>query len=765
MKWLNDDRIRLALSGFVVTVVLANARSANAGVVNQAPIADAGASRYAAQDPVMLDGTGSYDPDGSGPLSYSWQQVSGPLVTITDAESATPTISGFVQTDEIQECEFGLLVGDGEQSVGDTVKVFVVPDFGENEPNMLYQLNPPFDPNRPTLVGFSGLRGCWESGPWIYWSTIDWFREVNFMTAQAFDNSLYRHFGDMLIVYLCANAPEYKQPIQTFGHSSGGPPAIDIAIYLNEIYADRRYAVNRVTALDTAGYCRDWSESIQRFLASAVDGEQCWVDNYSSTLTGAYGLKMDQGFQANTLNVWFDRARVSSLWTYQQNHQLCHKWYRASLTDADMGKFNGGVVAGAYWSVVGPGKNLQLASTPGVETYKFTWYGDDQSGYMDFYDEQKHPGRLPEPVTLVGPMGVKDPKGILLSCEESENAVGYELLLGPDPYRVVDYDIISDTPAPPIEIITTFPFEETWCTIRARDQYGSTIYADPVRIDSLSLPVENISTGITYQGIQLAVDDAGSGDELVVEQGHYLETIEFKGKNLTVRSIDPDDPAVIAATIIDGNNLGSVLTFSGGEDASCVLAGFTITGGEAGNGGGICCANNSSPSLANCTVTNNAANQNGGGIYCGDSSSPSIANCSIVDNTATQNGGGVCTVSSDPTVLNCTITGNSASLVGGGMYCAGNSNSAVMNCTLSGNSASFRGGGIFCTGASATLSNCILWGDAPGEVFNLGGTLTINYSDLQGGFAGEGNIDLDPLFVDPDLADYHLSIRTLRTII
>jgi hypothetical protein len=34
-----------------------------------------------------------------------------------------------------------------------------------------------------------------------------------------------------------------------------------------------------------------------------------------------------------------------------------------------MNQFNNGVIAGAYWSVIGPGKNLQLASTPDVETY------------------------------------------------------------------------------------------------------------------------------------------------------------------------------------------------------------------------------------------------------------------------------------------------------------------------------------------------------------------------------------------------------------
>ena len=99
---------------------------------------------------------------------------------------------------------------------------------------------------------------------------------------------------------------------------------------------------------------------------------------------------------------------------------------------------------------------------------------------MDFYDESNHPGRLTEPVTLVEPVYTEDSNGIILTCQESKNAVGYQLLFGPDPYRVMDYSIISDTPAPPNDVITMLPFEETWWTIKVRDQYGSTIYADPI---------------------------------------------------------------------------------------------------------------------------------------------------------------------------------------------------------------------------------------------------------------------------------------------
>jgi len=437
---------------------------------DERPVAEAGLPRYAAQDPVVLDGTSSYDPEHSGPLSFNWQQIAGPSAVITDANKATPTISSFVQTDDIQECEFELVVSNGElTSLPDTVKVIIVPDFGQN---FVRHVNPPFDPNIPTLI-FFGPGDCvngnytWkpseESVKDRTWNKIEFHDGFMPDEKSGADWRTYYGCGDMIIVYLSSVTPDYKMPIQTVGFSTGGLPAVDTGIRLNLTYRDARYAVNRVTLEDASTYCRGsqgYSESIAAFVASSVDGEQCWLDNYVS---------YNADFYPNVLNVGFERV----------DHILAYNWYGRSFTNAELSKFNSGVVAGAYWTVKGPGKNLQLASTPGVETYKFKWYGDAYSGYMDFYDEPNHPGMLPEPVTLVGPVDVEDPNRFVLTCLESENAVGYELLFGNDPSRVMDYDIISDTHDPPNYVISTLPNGGIWWTIRVRDQYGSTIYADP----------------------------------------------------------------------------------------------------------------------------------------------------------------------------------------------------------------------------------------------------------------------------------------------
>ncbi|GAF92226.1 unnamed protein product, partial [marine sediment metagenome] len=83
-------------------------------VGNHAPVANVGLSQYTAGDPVVLDGSGSFDRDVFGEISYQWQQISGPSVDISDENTVMPSISGFTQTNEIQRCEFELTVSDGD---------------------------------------------------------------------------------------------------------------------------------------------------------------------------------------------------------------------------------------------------------------------------------------------------------------------------------------------------------------------------------------------------------------------------------------------------------------------------------------------------------------------------------------------------------------------------------------------------------------------------------------------------------------------------
>ncbi|MCK4312231.1 MAG: T9SS type A sorting domain-containing protein, partial [Candidatus Cloacimonetes bacterium] len=160
--------------------------------------------------------------------------------------------------------------------------------------------------------------------------------------------------------------------------------------------------------------------------------------------------------------------------------------------------------------------------------------------------------------------------------------------------------------------------------------------------------------------------------------------------------------------------------------------------------------------LMNTIVSNNFAGEEAGGIYCYDSN-VSLDSVLISDNHAGDGGGGgVLYHQSNLNLVNVLISGNSASS-GGGIYCS-NSNSSLENVTFSNNSAEYyNGGGIYYHDGSMNLVNCILWNDSPEEIYIYSSFVTATYSDIQGGWAGTGNIDAEPLFADPQNFDFHLT--------
>ncbi|TKJ35763.1 MAG: hypothetical protein CEE38_14245 [Planctomycetes bacterium B3_Pla] len=180
-----------------------------------------------------------------------------------------------------------------------------------------------------------------------------------------------------------------------------------------------------------------------------------------------------------------------------------------------------------------------------------------------------------------------------------------------------------------------------------------------------------------------------------------------------------------------------------------------VYSGPADGGGAIYNADGN-PALTQCTFTENNSARDGGGMF-NINSRPTVTHCTFSGNSTDISGGGMYNKQSSPTVANCIFTGNSAQR-GGGMRNMRNSNPTLTNCVFMGNWVESRrpgdivgGGAMANQNSSPTLTNCILWGDTPEEIY--GGTPLITYSDVQGGWLGEGNIDAEPLFVDADGAD------------
>jgi hypothetical protein len=114
---------------------------------------------------------------------------------------------------------------------------------------------------------------------------------------------------------------------------------------------------------------------------------------------------------------------------------------------------------------------------------------------------------------------------------------------------------------------------------------------------------------------------------------------------------------------------------------------------------------------------------------------------------------------------NCTFAANSAD-AGGGTFNGFDSAPIFTNCNLISNEARMPGGGggiLNYENSVAVLSNCIIWSNINGQLTgNSGGNSKVTYSNVEGGFAGEGNIDSEPFFADPDKGDYHLKSQAGR---
>jgi hypothetical protein len=261
-----------------------------------------------------------------------------------------------------------------------------------------------------------------------------------------------------------------------------------------------------------------------------------------------------------------------------------------------------------------------------------------------------------------------------------------------------------------------------------------------------------------YDTIQEGIDASTGGDTVLVQQGTYVENVNFNGHNIVLGSLflTTGDTTHIAETIIDGDSSGSVVTFSNRENSTAMLAGLKITHGLASRGGGIY-SQESSPTISNNIITENTAAGNrgrGGGIYCEDSS-PLIVDNIICSNKAVEwdfgAGGGIYCYRGEPTIRNNLIVENEAwtmlSEGGGGIACS-YANGTIINNTFCNNVM----GGVVSINGNNVLVNNIIWGDG----LNIEDASTITYSDIWGGWPGEGNIDSNPIYVDMSRGDYNL---------
>jgi predicted outer membrane repeat protein len=214
-------------------------------------------------------------------------------------------------------------------------------------------------------------------------------------------------------------------------------------------------------------------------------------------------------------------------------------------------------------------------------------------------------------------------------------------------------------------------------------------------------------------------------------------------------------------------------------NSPCTLNGCLILSNRADEDGGAVHAHQSDLHFNDCTISNNRGGKNGGGIF-GFYASILVDGCSFIENSSEYGGGGIhvtfdtphfskCSFTgntsvfggalffngTDPVLENSIITANAADSTGGGIYCT-SSSPGIVNCTFTDNNALGKGSGISCHLFSyPAVTNTILWGDESDEIYVESGNPDVTYSNIEGGWSGEGNIDENPLFAGD--GDYHLT--------
>ncbi len=219
-------------------------------------------------------------------------------------------------------------------------------------------------------------------------------------------------------------------------------------------------------------------------------------------------------------------------------------------------------------------------------------------------------------------------------------------------------------------------------------------------VDNDFVLLEDIKAAEPYSDIQRAIDAAESGDTVIIEPGIYEGNIDFNGKEIKLLSTDPEDPDIVAATVIKGSGNGSVVTFQSGEEKGAVLSGFTITGGAGtqrsvlSDGGGIFIRAESSPIIENNVIIGNQS-RTGGGISVIANSSPEIRNNIITKNEAEEGGGIAVSGSTHLVIEGNIINQNKALRDGGGISFDHNASATLKGNIVSDNEAGRIGGGLY----------------------------------------------------------------------
>ncbi len=354
-------------------------------------------------------------------------------------------------------------------------------------------------------------------------------------------------------------------------------------------------------------------------------------------------------------------------------------------------------------------------------------------------------------------------------------------------------------------------------TRAAIDNLSVSLYSPPATInvprdfDTIQAAIDAAGDGDIIEVAPALNAYSGPGNRDIQFRGKAITLRSVSGPQNTIIDCDPGHrgfhfrgaegaDSVLSGFTISGGQISGANTMGGGiycEFSSPTIANCIIQDCSADVGGGIG-GLGVAPVITDCTVTGCSATR-GGGIGFVQQSAATITNCDISGNTASSSGGGLYCLNSVALIGGCRISGNvvPANMHGGGAYCAGTLTGVTFkNCVISANTAG-AGAGIYtestlglqrcgvtvvnCTiarnrltgtvpyprpgsaihsaGTDILVNSTIIWDNGVGPlVINNSPLWTspVSYSDIEGGYEGDGNFNQDPLFADAAADDYHL---------
>ncbi len=683
-------------------------------VGNEQPVADAGPDRlWSVPGFVWLDGSRSSDADPPDELRYTWTQIEGPAVVLEEPNSATPRF----RCTEPGVYAFRLVAHDGfAASQPDTVKL---------------------EASEWTLAATGTMLTDYDQG-YFFYPDLCGTRVV--YTGGEFD---HRYWDINTVDTKTGRADGFASgPVDTKPRIDGsrivwaggsGNGRMCTSVFLGDLITREVQALRAGTAAESygnpviSGNKVAWvqhlgvnTQDAAAYVESPYDICGADITNPAQpvyfTIAGQVGRRSPYPYNTSNTADHDDVVDIcDNIVVWEGNGDI----FGADITDPDHIR--------VFPICTAPERQYD----PAVSGRWVVW-ADERNDYGDIYGADiSDPNHIREFDVLVGPGWQLQPDidGATIAFVDGDDYYG-DIRMG---CISREYGVVLFT-LPPSPSGEYFPYYGAGVEID-----GSTlIWQQSYRILQASFdfaysvaegPVQNLTTGKRYDHIQHAIDAATDGDVIMVPEGTYDEKIRFKGKSVVVTSADAEDPAVRAATVIRG--FGQNVTFADNETADCALTGFTITGGSYG----LCC-DGSAPAVSYCTIADNAH----AGIKLWNKASPTFTRCDVTGNGL----GAEMWAYSDKRVIlrssgtfrNCLIAGNrQAGLFGG--------NLTLESCTVADN----LGFGVDCF--LANVSNSIIYFNGT-ETASLKFERTqsaVTYSDIQGGWPGQGNIDTDPLFV------------------